>query len=161
MNCEKILDKVYGYSEQNLHDSMPLLTRIRIGLHLFICSDCTRKIERYEVCKDILKNDFLPPSQYLEDTVMSLILSEEKEKTNEEEVAITGGLSLRGWVIAGLIMLISLASIFLGFDFNTIAHNAGISFMIPIGIIVGIFLTSYGALFIVSHMKELSRRFGL
>ena len=160
MNCEKILNEVYDFSEHNLHNQMPLSTRIRIGLHLLICSDCTRKIERYEVCKDILKSDFLPPSQNLEEKVMSLILSEE-EKACEEEAVVTGGLSLRGWVIAGLIMLVSLASIFLGFDFNTIAHNAGISFMIPIGITIGIALTCYGSIFIGSHLKELSRRFGL
>ena len=161
MNCEKILNKVYDGSEHNFHNSIRLLTRIRIGLHLIVCSDCIRKIERYEICKDILKNDFLPPSQSMEDTVMSLILSEEEKIIVEEEAAVTGGIPIRGWVIACLVMLVSLASIFLGFDFNKLVLNAGTSFMIPIGITVGIALTCYGALFIGSHLKELSRRFGL
>jgi hypothetical protein len=33
--------------------------------------------------------------------------------------------------------------------------------MIPIGITIGIMLTGYGALFIGSHLKEFSERFGL
>ena len=159
MNCKKILDTVYE-DHGNFHDSLPLITKIRIYLHLFTCNDCAQKIERYETCRDILKNDFLPPAQSMEDYVMPLILSEE-ENSAEEKAAVTGGIPLRGWVAAGIIMLLSLATIFFGLDFNTIALNAGISFMIPIGITIGIALSCYGALFIGSHLKELSRRFGL
>jgi hypothetical protein len=35
------------------------------------------------------------------------------------------------------------------------------SFLLPVGITVGIVLTSYGALFIGGHLKELSERFRL
>jgi hypothetical protein len=35
------------------------------------------------------------------------------------------------------------------------------SYLLPVGITIGIVLTSYGALFIGSHLKELSERFGL
>ena len=79
----------------------------------------------------------------------------------EEAFEIPGGLTTRGWVIAGFVILVSLVTAFFGLEFNNIAGEAGKSFMLPMGITIGIVLTSYGALFIGSHLKELSERFGL
>jgi hypothetical protein len=158
MSCAKVLDKVYEYSDGE--SAMPLLTQIQVGLHSLVCPDCAQEVERFEVCRDMLTGDFLPPSPGLEDTVMAYIAAgSEAEETPEAEVL--GGFSTRGWVVAGLVMLVSLATVFFGMDFNKIALEAGMSFMIPIGITIGIALTSYGALFIGSHLKELSERFGL
>jgi len=148
MSCERILEKVY-----EMDDSMSLLTRIRIGLHIMVCPDCAQEIERFEVCKDILRSDFLPASN-MEDTVMAEIAA-------EKEMEMPGGFSTRGWVIAGIIMLVSLATAFFGLNFNKVALAAGMSFLIPVGITIGIALTCYGALFIGSHLKELIERFGL
>jgi len=156
MSCEKILDKVYEYSGDP--DAMPLVTRIRIGLHLLVCPDCAQEVERFEVCRDILHSEFLPPAPDLEDAVMAIISAEENEM---EEAELPGGFSTRGWVIAGLVMLVSLATAFFGLDFNRVALAAGMSFMIPVGITIGIVLTCYGALFVGSHLKEFTERFGL
>ena len=158
MNCERILDKVYEM------DDMPLLTRIRVGLHLLVCPDCAQEVERYEVCRDILRNDFFPTSILdagLEDTVMAMAAAGEDETAEPEGAEITGGFSTRGWVIAGLVMLVSLATLFFGLDFNKVAVASGMSFMIPIGITIGAALTCYGALFIGSHLEEFTERFGL
>ena len=159
MNCTKILDNVYDVYEQ---DDMPLLLRIRIGLHLLICPDCARKIERFEMCRDILRSDCMPSPPNLEDSIMAMIgAGAETDAELQEPEAIPGGFSTRGWVIAGLIMLVSLATVFFGLEFGNVALAAGMSFMIPVGITIGIVLTSYGALFIGSHLKELSFRFRL
>ena len=155
MNCERVLEKVY-----EMDDPMPLLTRIRIGLHIISCPDCAQEVERFEVCKDILRNDFFPTAS-LEDTVMAMVAAEEAAAPAAEEMEIPGGFSTRGWVIAGLVMFVSLATAFFGLDFNHVAVAAGISFLIPVGITIGIVLTCYGALFIGSHLKELTERFGL
>jgi len=102
----------------------------------------------------------------LETAVMSMINAEE-EAANTAEIAeamnaeIIGGFSIRGWIIAGIVMLLSLATVFFGLEFNKVALIAGMAFTIPIGITIGIALTSYGALFIGSHLKTLSNRFGL
>ena len=158
MSCAKVLDKVYEYSDGE--SAMPLLTQIQVGLHILVCPDCAQEVERFEVCRDMLRADFLPPSPGLEDTVMAFIAADGgAEEMPEAEVL--GGFSTRGWIIAGLVMLVSLATVFFGMDFNKIALEAGMSFMIPIGITIGIALTSYGALFIGSHLKELTERFGL
>jgi hypothetical protein len=158
MNCARVLDKVYEYSGES---QVPLWTRIWIGMHLLVCPDCAQEVERFEVCKDILQNDFLPsvPAD-IEDKVMAMITTEEDE-SEVEQIVPSGGFSTRGWVIAGLVMLVSFATAFFGFDFNEVALAAGMSFMIPIGITIGIALTCYGALFIGSHLKELIERFDL
>ncbi|MDR2479010.1 MAG: peptidoglycan-binding protein [Treponema sp.] len=163
MSCVKILDKVYEYSGG---DSMPLLTQIQVGLHLLICPDCAQEVERFEVTRDILYNDFFPGSPHFEDLIMAKIAAEETALAQDLEGEVfsgetPGGLSTRGWVIAGLAILLSLATAFFGFDFNKVALDAGMSFLLPVGITIGIVLTSYGALFIGSHLKEFSERFGL
>ncbi len=152
MNCAKILDLVY---EQ---EDMSLFNRIRVGLHLLVCPDCAQEIERFEVCRDILHNDFMYPAPDLEDAVMAMISAGEDEDCEAE---VPGGFSIRGWIIAGIVLLVSLATVFFGIEFNKVALIAGMSFTIPIGITIGIVLTSYGALFIGSHLKDLSERFGL
>jgi len=88
------------------------------------------------------------------------MLACEKEVTEPTETVSTG-LSTRGWVIAGIVILLSLISAFFGYDFHRVTKAAGISLLLPVGIIIGVFLTGYGALFIGSHLKELSKRFGL
>jgi len=154
MSCEKIMDRVY---EQ---EDVSAFGQVRIGLHLFACPDCAQRAERLELCQDVLRRDFLPPSPKLEDTVMAAI-AEEEGAFDAKEAVVPGGFSLGGWVVAGLVLLVSLTTVFFGMEFNNIALAAGMSFMIPIGITVGIVLTCYGALFIGSHLKKLSERFGL
>ena len=161
MSCSKILDVVYEYSGG---ETMPFLLQIQVAFHTMFCPDCAREIGRFEVCGDILRNDFFPSSPGIEDSVMAIIAAEEEysgETSVEEALANSGGFSTRGWVIAGLTILVSLVTVFFGLDFNKVATEAGVSFLLPMGITIGIVLTSYGALFIGSHLKELSERFGL
>ncbi len=159
MKCDRIMDIIYEYSGE----SMPLFAHLRVAAHLFFCPDCAQEYERLEVSRDILRNDFFPPSPNLEDSIISLLAAEQSDAIEQdaEMPVVPGGLSTRGWVIAGFIILISLVSAFFGLDFHKVAHSAGMSFLLPLGITIGIVLTSYGALFIGSHLKELSERFGL
>jgi hypothetical protein len=157
MSCSKILDMVYEWSE----DSMPLLNQVQVWMHTVICPNCAQEIERFEVSKAIMREDFFPLPPDLEDSIMAKIAIEEEQTEAEESYAVPGGLSTRGWVIAGLIILVSLGTAFFGLDFKKIANETGMSFLLPVGITVGIVLTTYGALFIGSHLKELSERFGL
>jgi hypothetical protein len=151
MRCEKVLEKVYEYSSDEMGD-MPLITRIRIGLHIITCPDCAQELERFEVCRNIFYDEFSSPG-------MAMLDGGEGEIPKAEDDNLPGGFSTRGWVIAGLMMLVSLATAFFGLDFNKMAVEMGMSFMLPIGIIMGIVLTGYGAIFIGSHLKELTERF--
>jgi len=149
MSCAKILDIVFEQQED-----MSLFNRIRVGLHLLVCPDCAQEVERFEVCRDMLQDDFL----FLAPDDETVNTAEALETIDAE---IPGGFSIRGWIIAGIVMLVSLATVFFGLEFNKVALIAGMAFTIPIGITIGIALTSYGALFIGSHLKDLAERFGL
>jgi hypothetical protein len=157
------MDLVYEYSggDPDREDSMPLFYQIQVWLHTLVCPACAREIERYELTRNILRQDFFPPSPELENAIMAKIAVEDTQAEAEESYAASGELSFRGWTIAGLIILVSLATAFFGLDFQKVANESGISFLIPVGITIGIVLTTYGAFFIGSHLKELSERFGL
>jgi hypothetical protein len=165
MTCHDFMDKIYEYSGE---DSMPLLLRARIGIHLFFCPDCAQEYERFQVTRDILKNDFFPPAPDFQEPVMLQIMRESAAPAEDDLVpdfeefpAAVEGISFRGWVITGLVVLISLSTACLGLDFGRLAASEGMSFLLPVGITIGAVLTVYGALFIGSHLKQLSERFGL
>jgi hypothetical protein len=162
MTCHDIMDKIYEYSGED----MPLLLRIRVGMHLFFCPDCARELERFEVSRNILRCDFFPPAPDFQEAVMRRIMNEaalagEAEAEEPLEEFPVEGVSFRSWVITGLVVLVSLSTAFLGLDFGRLAASEGMSFLLPVGITIGAVLTCYGALFIGSHLKELSERFGL
>jgi hypothetical protein len=171
MTCHELMDKAYEYAGE----PMPLLLHIRIALHLFFCPDCARELERFETVRNILKTGFFPPSPDFEETVMEKLRYEASLEVpgGEEAEYFSGaeagpaagvpdtGVSFRGWVITGLVALFSLSTSFFGFNFSRLAVSEGISFLLPVGITIGVVLTCYGALFIGSHVKELSERFGL
>jgi uncharacterized membrane protein len=90
---------------------------------------------------------------------MSRIDMEEIQEA--ETVSLPGGLSTRAWVIVGFIVLFSLITSFFGRNFINVADSSGSSFLVPLGITIGIVVTSYCALFIGSHLKELSEHFRL
>ncbi|MDR2159231.1 MAG: peptidoglycan-binding protein [Treponema sp.] len=170
MTCHEVRDTLYEYAGE----PMPLTLHIRIALHLFFCPGCAREVERFEAARDLLRTGFFPPAPDFEETVMARL-------RNDAPLAVPGvegaaylppeeagapawtgtGVSFRGWVITGLVALFSLPASFFGLNFSRLAASEGISFLLPVGITVGVVLTCYGALFIGSHVKELSERFGL
>ena len=169
MTCHRIMDKVYEYAGE----SMPLALHIRVALHLLLCPDCARELERFEEAREILRTGFFPPSPDFEGTVMDRLRNEapleaagwEGEGLSGEDAGAAGipetGVSFRRWVITGLVAFFSLPASFFGFHFSRLAASEGMSFLLPVGITIGVVLTCYGALFIGSHVKELSERFGL
>lgn len=159
MDCAKIMDLVYEYSgcEKDPEVSMPLFYQAQVWLHVFFCPHCAENIARLKMTREIARHDFFASSPGLEDRIMEKI---ELEK-DAEPYAVPGGLSTRGWVIAGIVIVLSLATAFFGLEFQNIARETGSSFLLPVGITIGIALTTYCAFFIGSHLKELTERFGL
>jgi hypothetical protein len=158
MNCDELLDRAYEYCGEDL----PPLLYLQIRLHCFFCPRCTQEMERLELAQDILRNDFAPPRADFADAVMARLYAEDPQGANSAGLSEDeAGISLRGWVIAGLILFFSLTSAFLGMDFIKIAASEGSSYLLPLGITIGAAVTCYGAIFIGSHLKELSQRFGL
>ncbi|MDR0400880.1 MAG: peptidoglycan-binding protein [Treponema sp.] len=160
MNCHDLLDRVYDY----VGEPLPFPLQLQVKLHCFFCPQCAQEIERFELAQDILRNDFFPAGPDLTGAVMAKLGGENFPESAGIAEGIweeDGGVSFRGWVIAGLILFLSLTSAFLGMDFISIAAAEGSSYLIPLGITMGAIITCYGAIFIGSHLKELSQRFGL
>ena len=155
INCHTVLDAIYEFEKDS---SLPFLTQIKIKLHLLFCHGCAEELRIFQRLKKIMETDFFPSSPHFEDLLMERLF---KENYFEEKNNSPAGFSLRGWVIIGFFVLLSLSSSFFGVNFILVAASEGISFLLPAGITVGMVVTCYGALFIGSHLKEFSIRFRL
>jgi len=154
MDCQTVMDTVYESED----GSLPILTQLRMGLHFLCCPGCAGELKNFRQIGEIMKADFLPPSPDFGDILMERLYD---EGVIEEQADAPAGFSFRSWVIIGFFMLLSLSSVFFGINFVQIANAEGLSFLLPVGITVGVVLSCYGAFFIGSHLKELSSRFGL
>ena len=155
MDCRTVIDTVY---EAEKESSLPMLTQMQIWIHLFFCSACAGDVKNLRRIDEIMKTDFFRSSPDFGDIIMKRL---HEETTMDAVTDAPAGFSFRGWVIIGFFVLLSLSSAFFGINFVQIANAEGSSFLLPVGITIGVVLTCYGALFIGSHLKELSSRFGL
>ena len=155
MDCDTVFDTMYESEGEN---SLPALIQMKIWVHLLFCSKCTEKLEKYQRLQAVMKDDFFPPPPEFEDMLIERVVREADTIRNEDAPA---GFSFRSWVIIGFFVLLSLSSAFFGIDFVEIASSEGLSFLLPVGLTIGMVVTCYGAFFIGSHLKELSTRFRL
>jgi hypothetical protein len=153
MKCGEFKKIVYENEEK-----LSVRERLSLSFHVFFCGRCALELRRFEEARGLLASGFIPPSPDFSDAIMARIYAEEQE---QDVFDIPGGVPTKGWVVAGIIVLISLATSFFGGDFISIAASQGSSFLLPLGILIGIIISAYGALFIGSHLKELSERFRL
>ena len=164
MDCQSVLKTVF---EAEKVTYLPLTTQLQITVHCLFCPDCTTAVNDLRDAEAIMHSDFFPPSPHFADALMERIHGESDEYAETEEIFAQegaldpAGFSLRAWVLTGCFVLLSLTSVFFGMHFTQIVDATGLSFLLPVGITVGVVLTCYGALFIGSHLDELSARFGL
>jgi hypothetical protein len=172
MKCDDLLERVYEASgvagngaAADGATALPLLFRLRIRLHCLFCPQCAQELERFQLVRDVLRDDFLPPGADFADAVMARLEAENPALYDAQGpdgiYDETEGVSLRFWIVAGCFLLVSLSSSFFGIDFIKVALREGASYLLPLGITIGAVLSCYGAIFIGSHIKELSERFGL
>jgi hypothetical protein len=152
-----IVDKIYdAMGEEEKGFFFQTLERITIFTHLLFCPSCASEARKLDFAEKTMGTQFFPVSPSLEDAIMRQV-----EDIDEEIEELEYDSSFRGWIVAGIVVLFSLSSVFFGMNFKQVAVSQGLSFIIPIGVTIGVALTSYGAVFIGSHLKELSERFGL
>jgi hypothetical protein len=155
MKCERVMEKMLESGED-----LPLGLHLMINAHLLFCPRCAGELRLFREARELMKKGFLPPSPDFTEPLMALIEGETVEEAGESG-GFFQGFSTKGWVVTGIIILVSLSTSFFGMDFIQVASSQGNSFLLPVGITIGAVLTCYGVLFIGSHLKELSRRFGL
>jgi hypothetical protein len=144
MNCDKAMDTVY---EEWGTASPRFLARLGAHLHILCCARCAAEAALLKSARSLMRESFPPPPAELEERIMRSINAEEQGGEYPE----VPGVSFRSWVVTGFIVLLSLSSSF----FREGAPP------LHIGITVGAILTAYGAIFIGSHLKELTARFNL
>jgi len=152
MKCEDVTNKLW---DQWGDEEGSFIDKVMITLHLARCPRCAEEARRLGFLRGFLGGAFFPPAPSL--PVMELLPWDEVCGEAWEE----GGVSTRRWVLTGCFVLLSLGSAFFGMDFVRVAGFHGASFLVPVGITVGVVLTCYGALFIASHLEEFSVRFNL
>jgi len=154
-DCDTVLDAIY---ETDRDRPLSVISQARMKLHLLFCHACSAELRNFQYVEEIMKEDFFPQSTQFEESFMELLY---KETAMEEKIETSAGFSFRSWVVIGFFVLLSLSSSFFGMNFVQIADSEGLSFLLPVGITIGMVVTCYGALFIGSHLEELSTRFGL
>ena len=161
MKCEMIIKRII---EAEGDESFPLLERLALNLHLLFCDECAESFRRYQESRDLLARmalqSALPPAlPDLNASIMAKLFREEGEFFDEslEEMRVP----FPRWVVTGCIIVVSLVSAFFGFDFKHLSAIIGPDFILSMGITIGLVISAYSALFIGSHLKELSERFKL
>jgi hypothetical protein len=156
MSCDEVMDALYDSAGEG---SLSMALQFRVSLHLLFCPHCAAEIKKLDLLRDVQETDFLPDAPGIEDKVMEKIAEEGGRADNGEALDAPTGFSFRGWVITGCFILFSFSMVFFSMDFINLANTQGSSFLLPVGLTIGVVLTSYGAIFIGSHLKELSNRF--
>jgi hypothetical protein len=161
MTCQTILDKIYEFDGER---PLPLWIRLQIAVHVILCPRCAEKAARLEAARSLMSAGFFPPAPDLSDSIMNSVYAEDRELVPDipfEEEELSPEVSFGSWVLTGFIVLLSLSTAFMGMGFIKVASAQGSSFLLPVGITIGVVVTGYGAMFIGSHLKELSGRFRL
>ncbi|MDR3122773.1 MAG: peptidoglycan-binding protein [Treponema sp.] len=144
MNCDKAMNAVY---EEWGAESLSLFTQLGLRLHFLRCPRCAAEAAQLQSARSLMAESFPLPPMELEERIMRSVNAEEQGEESPE----VAGVSFRSWVVTGFIVLLSLSSSF----FREGAPP------LQIGITVGAVVTAYGAIFIGSHLKELTERFNL
>jgi hypothetical protein len=150
------MDKIYDDAGSG---GCSLGERLQLNAHRLICPRCAAEERALKAAWKLLADqEFFPESPCMAGRIMERVYAEEPAGPGEERDAASG-VSFRGWVVTGFIVLISLSTSFFGVEFGRIAASQGSSFLLPVGLTIGCVLTGYGALFIGSHLKAFSLRF--
>jgi thiol-disulfide isomerase/thioredoxin len=157
MNCKEAEEKIFWAEQYRLFD------RVLLAFHTLRCPHCRKEARLYDQSMELMREDFFSEAAWqggfaLADNVMRIIEENEVEMDFEEAVS---PISIARWIITGIVIILSFAVVFFGRDFDKIADSQGTAFLLPVGITIGVVVTSYCGLFIASHLKELSSKFGL
>ncbi len=159
MTCDRAMDLLI---DEDHGEPIPLIDSIRLRFHLRSCAGCVAEADRLRSCAAVLVSGFLPPVPDLADSIMAAVrLEVAAQAVRAVEEAAEEHVSYRNWVFGGAIIFASLAVFPLGQASGWLVRLLGSDLTFPIALTLGVVLTAYCALFIGSHLDELTERFGL
>jgi hypothetical protein len=159
MTCDKVLDVLY-YQDNGEYPNgrFSFMMRFLIALHIRRCPKCAAHLRALQSVSACLKEDFFPPATGIASEIMARVREDGLlENTPQENAAPP----LRTWLTVGLTILLFLSSASIGIDYLAPVNVRTVSFMLSVGITVGGVITAFGAIFIGSHIAELSKWLGL
>jgi hypothetical protein len=65
--------------------------------------------------------------------------------------------SMRDWLAAGVLLLISMVLVPLLAEFRLLSASYGSGYTVPLALVLGISVTIYAGLFIISHLEQLAK----
>lgn len=139
MRCETFLDR---------YDRLDAGERPGPALraHLSACPACRARIEREAAAITAYRTGKADPRlPILEERVMAAI----RLTPRPRRVVL-----LRDWIVAGLVIALSMALIPLGEEFDLVKEAFGPRYAMPLSLVLGLVLTVYIAVFIGSHLDE-------
>jgi hypothetical protein len=143
MTCEKCMDR---YLSLDNGEALPR----GIRAHVAGCNRCMTEIRGFEALREEMTS--LPPEsdRDLADEVMMNI----RRLSPDRQTVSTGR-----WLAVGITLLLSVALVPLGRSYLWVRQTWGMSFDLPLFLVLGIVFVLYCTVFIAVHVDELSHRF--
>jgi len=117
--------------------------------HLDSCPSCRATVERMRAALQAPASDAYgvsPAEASVEDRVMAVVRLMPQP---QREL-----FSVRDWIIAGSVIVLSMALIPVGSDFGGFIAVVGASYALPLALVLGLGITIYSTLFIGTHIDE-------
>lgn len=146
MNCDRAMERILSADADG---RLSLSTR----LHLLCCPQCAAEARRLRKALIFMKSAFLPAAPDLSGRILEVVSALEPRPA--------APVSFKKWITVGMSIIAAMVLSPLGADYGWVQKSFGTGFLLPINLILGFILAVYCALFIGTHLREISHRFNL
>jgi hypothetical protein len=137
-------DCVRAFMESDTVSAVSLGARV----HALRCAACRAEIHRVSRSLSLLRRYQVEPEGEILLSVMAKIrCMPESTDTSPEQ-------SLAGWLVAGLILMVSMFLVPFGEAFDWADTSFGMGFSLPLSLVLGSAMTVYATLFVMTHMER-------
>lgn len=142
MTCERFLNYVDSLEKDDLRIPEALAS------HIEECQTCARAYNTMKKSLELLSMPFPRPSVDLLPAIMAVI---------PEMEAPRRAISFRSWILAGVFMMFGMLILPLLSDFTSLNTLYGDGFSLAVALVLGMVISVYGLIFVLSNATELSR----
>ena len=141
MTCDRFMTLLDGLDNEAMTMDMVL--------HARACPSCAREAAALKAALSLYRVPDLASSADLVPRVTALLpFSPAPRRT----------MSMRNWLAAGFVLVVSLTSVPLMGEFASLKAAYGSGFTFPLSLALGSFVTLYAGVFVMSHLDEFSAR---
>lgn len=141
MTCERFIASLDALDNGPLPDDMEA--------HARACPDCAREAAALRAALGLYRLPDVAGSADIAPRVMALL---------PFVAAPRRVVSMRDWVVSGLVILGSIVLVPLLADFKALKAVYGAAFTLPVSLALGLIVTLYAGLFVMSHLDDFTRR---